>query len=164
MATWNTTITNKGLALLTKQVAGSTLTFTKIASGSGTVPIVNLKEQTAVSNIKQTLANEGIIVDGNQYTITVILSNTSVTTAYNLSQIGIYATDPDEGEILFAISQIDTPRQIPTNSNSPGFSLEFAFTFNNEAGTNVEITPTLAGYVTREELDNMIELGTDIEE
>lgn len=164
MATWNTTITNKGLALLTKQVAGSTLTFTKIASGSGTVPIVNLKEQTAVSNIKQTLANEGIIVDGNQYTITVILSNTSVTTSYNLSQIGIYATDPDEGEILFAIAQIDEPRKIPTSDNSPGFSLEFAFTFNNSAGVDVEITPTFAGYATREELDNMIELGSDITE
>jgi hypothetical protein len=164
MATWNTTITNKGLSLLTKQVAGSTLTFTKIVSGSGTVPIVNLKEQTAVSNIKQTLANEGIIVDGQQFTITVILSNTSVTTSYNLSQIGIYATDPDEGEILFAIAQIDEPRKIPTSDNSPRFSLEFAFTFNNSAGVDVEITPTFAGYATREELTNMIELGTDITE
>lgn len=164
MATWNTTITNKGLALLTKQVAGSTLVFTKIVSGSGSVPIVNLKEQTAVSNIQQTLENEGIIVEDNQYTITTILSNRSVTTAYNLSQIGIYATDPDDGEILFSIAQIDETRQIPTSENSPGFSLEFAFTFNNSAGVNVEITPTLAGYVTREELENTVELGDDIEE
>lgn len=164
MATWNTTITNKGLSLLTKQVAGSTLVFTKIVSGSGSVPIVNLKEQTDVSNIKQTLENEGIVVEDNQYTITTILSNKSVTEAYNLSQIGIYANDPDDGEILFSIAQIDETRKIPTNENSPGFSLEFSFTFNNESGTNVEITPSLAGYVTREELSNMIELGTDIEE
>lgn len=164
MATWNTTITNKGLSLLTKQVAGSTLSFTKIVSGSGSVPVVNLKEQIAVSNIKQTIENEGIVVDDNQYTITVILSNTSVTASYNLSQIGIYANDPDDGEILFAIAQIDEPRKIPTNDSSPGFSLEFAFTFNNSAGVDVEITPTLAGYAKREELFNMIELDTDIEE
>lgn len=164
MATWSTTITNKGLSLLTKQVAGSTLTFTKVVSGSGTVPIVNLKEQTAVSNIKQTLSVQGIDVKGNQYTIGTILSNASVTTAYYLSQIGIYATAPDDGEILFAIAQIDEARQIPTKDNSPGFSLEFAFTFNNSAGTNVEITQDMAGYVTREELDNTVELGADIEE
>ena len=164
MATWSTTITNKGLALLTKQAAGSTLSFSKVVSGSGSVTIVNLKEQTAVSNIKQALSVQGIDVVKNQYTIDTLLSNASVTTAYYLSQIGIYATDPDDGEILFAIAQIDEARQVPTKDNSPGFSLEFAFTFSNAAGTNVEITPTMAGYVTREELANTVELDEDIEE
>ena len=172
MSTWNTTITNKGIALQTKQVNGAKISFTRVVAGSGSVPVVNLKEQTAVSNIVQTLSVENLVVRDNQYVITVMLSNNTVTTAYNLSQVGFYATDPDEGEILFAITQIGAAKQIPTSANAPGYSIEFAFTFQNANDAIIEITPDLAGYMTRGEIETMveqkivdsIELGPDIEE
>ena len=166
-ATWNTTVTNKGIALQAKQVSGATISFTRVVSGSGSVATTNLKEQTAVSSIEQTLSVESLKVLDGKYVIKIILSNDDLTDEYNLSQIGFYATDPDEGEILFAISQIDEKKKIPTGASTPGYSIEFAFTFQNSNNATIVINPDMAGYVTREEIEdlvNAVELGPDITE
>lgn len=161
MATWSVTVTNKGIALQTKQVNGATISFTRVVSGSGSVSIVNLKEQTAVKSIVQTLSMESLKVLDDTFKITVLLSNAEVTEGYNLSQIGFYATDPDEGEILFAIGQIDTPRAIPTNEDSPGYCLEFAFTFQNSNNATIEITPDMSAYVTMNVVNDIVENTKD---
>ena len=165
---WVTTVTNKGIALQTKQVAGATISFTRIVGGSGSVPVVNLKEQTSISNIKSALSIEGLKIKGNEYVITALLSNIGLSSEYYLSQIGIYANDPDNGEILFAIAQIDTPKKIPNESSSPGYNIEFAFTFKNENGAELTIIPDMAGYMTRgqieELIDSTVEIAADIEE
>ena len=170
MATWASVVTDKGVALQAKQINGTTINFTRIVSGTGSVQLVNLKEQSAVTDIKHSLSMESVKMGDKQYTITVLLSNTDVTESYKLSQIGFYANDPDEGEILFAIAQIDTPKSIPTNANSPGYNIEFAFTFKNENNATIEITPDFAAYMTRMEIETLmnqklndsIELGTII--
>lgn len=166
-ATWNTTVTNKGIALQTKQISGATISFTRVVSGSGSVAITNLKEQTSVSSIQQILSVESLKMMDSKYAIKVILSNDDLTDEYNLSQIGFYATDPDEGEILFAISQVDEKKKIPTGASTPGYSIEFAFTFQNSNNATIQINPDMAGYVTREEVEdiaNSVELGPDITE
>ena len=156
MTNWTTTVTNKGIALQSKQVRGATLSFTRVVGGSGSVSLVVLKEQTEVSNIKQTISIESIRVLDAKYTITVLLSNSNSNSGYNLSQIGFYATDPDEGEILFAIAQADTPEFIPSKDEAEGFCLEFAFTFQNSNNSTIEITPDPAGYMTREGVDDVV--------
>lgn len=154
--TWNTTVTNKGIALQTKQTSGAALVFKSVVAGTGSVPITVLKEQTAVSNVAQTLSMEGLKILENRYTITVLLNNSALQKGYYLSQIGFYAADPDEGDILFAIAQIDEPRKIPAISESPGYGIEFSFTFQNTNDATVEITPDMAGYMTRGEAEALI--------
>lgn len=169
---WNTTITNKGLALQAKQVDGATIKFTRVVSGSGSVSVESLKEQTAVSVIAQTLSVEGIEILENTYTIKVMLSNKTLSSAYYLSQIGFYATDPDEGEILFAIAQIDESRKVPANADSPGYGIQYSFTFKNSNNATIEITPDMSGYMTREAVEKLVsaaiaditEAGADITE
>lgn len=161
MATWSVTVTNKGIALQTKQVNGATISFTRVVSGSGSVSIINLKDQTAVSGIVQTLSMESLRILDDNYKITVLLSNAELTKGYNLSQIGFYAMDPDEGEILFAIGQIDTPKAIPTDSDSPGYCLEFAFTFQNSNNATIEITPDMSAYVTMNVVNDVVENAKD---
>lgn len=156
MTNWTTTVTNKGIALQSKQVRGATLSFTRVVGGSGSVSLVLLKEQTAVSDIKQTISIESIRVLDAKYTITVLLSNSNSNSGYNLSQIGFYATDPDEGEILFAIAQADTAEFIPSKDEAEGFCLEFAFTFQNSNNSTIEITPDPAGYMSREGVDDVV--------
>ena len=162
MAKWTATVTNKGIALQSKQVKGSTLSFTKVLGGAGTVELVNLKEQTAVSNIKQTISVESIRTKAAEYTITVLLSNSGINTGYKLSQIGFYAIDPDEGEILFAIAQADTPESVPSATDAEGFCLEFAFTFKNSNEAAVNITVDLAGYVSSGEIQQLMVEQQDI--
>jgi hypothetical protein len=159
--TWNTTVTELGLQLQTKQVQGATIAFTKALTGSGVVPVVNLKEQTAVSNIQQTVTIESLTVGEQQYNIKVLISNLNLATGYNLSQVGLYATDPDEGEILFAIAQLDTPQPIPSYESSPGYAIELSMTFQNDNGANITITPDMAGYVTQQAAQDLIDNTTD---
>lgn len=165
MAVWNNTVTNKGIALQTKQLNGAPISFTRVVAGSGVVPVLNLKEQTGISEIKQNLTVERLTIGDGVYTINVLLANNTLTSGYNLSQIGFYATDPDEGEILFAICQIDHVKPIPTSSEAPGYNIEFAFTFKNTNNATVEITPDLAGLATIGEVKKLIaeNAGADIE-
>lgn len=172
MATWTTTVTKKGTELQAKQVSGSKILFTRIVTSTDSVYVTKLKEQTAINNIKQTLSMASVTVTGNQYVLKVLLSNNNLSESYNLSQIGFYANDPDEGEILFAIAQIDKVRIIPDSENSPGFGIEFAFTFQNANNATIEITPDMASYMVREDIEDLVdskisdsvELGPDITE
>ena len=165
MAIWNTTVTNKGVALQIKQINGAKLTFTRVVTGSSSVSSENLKNQVNISDIQQTLSIEGVTPtpDQKKYTIKVMLSNDTLSTSYHLSQIGFYANDPDEGEILFAIAQLDTKKLIPSVDEAYGYHIEFAFTFLNVNGAEIEVTPDVAGLMTREETQKLIDANVSAE-
>ena len=165
MAIWTTTVTNKGNALQIKQINGAKLSFTKVVTGSGTVSVENLKNQIDVRNIQQTLSIEGLTPtpDQKKYTIKVMLSNDTLSNPYYLSQLGFYANDPDEGEILFAIAQLDNKKLIPSVSEAYGYHIEFVFTFLNENGAEIEVIPDVAGLMTREETQKLIDANVSSE-
>lgn len=140
MATWTFITTNKGLALQAKLALGETLVFTRVVSGAGIVSVARLREQTAVTDIKQTLSMENAKINDRTLNIRCLLTNKNLSKEYDLSQVGFYATDPDYGEILYAIAQIDETREIPTESMAPGFGIEFNFALENENADNVTIT------------------------
>lgn len=163
---WNCVKTDKGLALEAKTIAGATVALTKCVSGSGKVSVVDLRQQTAVSNQKQDLSLQSINIDGSKYSIRTVLTNTSLNAGYSLYQIGFYATDPQEGEILFALAQLDTAKAIPSKDESPGYAIEFTFTFENSGAANIDISLDTSGFVmlgtVEDMIDDTVELGTDI--
>lgn len=138
-------VTKKGRILQNKQVKGADLTFTRAVAGTASTPVEELKEKTSITNVVQTLPIQSITSDEKNlsYTILVMLENSSLTKSFNLSQIGFYANDPNDGEILFAIAQFDTPKKIETPTVEPGYTLEMPFTFqnSNEANVTVEFDP-----------------------
>lgn len=156
MLTWNSVKTDKGLALEAKMVSGATLSITRCVSGTGTVPIVNLHSQTAIKGIAQTLSMERASVDNNQFTIRSLLTNSSLSSGYNLNQIGFYATDPDEGEILYAIAQSTTPKAIPSATESPGYAIQYTFTFENSVDATININLDTSGFATVDVVEDMI--------
>lgn len=129
MANWNTVVyTAKGLMLLSKLIAGSTLSITKIVSGAGLVPEGALREQTAVTEPKQQLLHDPVMVNINtQAEIAAQLRNTGVQAGYTARQIGVYASDPDEGEILLFIAQDAKGEAVPAEAEAPLFSISFTF-------------------------------------
>lgn len=157
----NAIITNKGISLQAKVMAGGEIELTSIKVGAGSVPIDRLAVQTAVSNIKQTATVNGFRRTGNTAIIPVYLTNEGVTQAYDLYQVGFYANDPDEGEILYAIAQCTTPKHIPTETEMPLYSLtwNFHFTMSNEQNLTVNIASAL--YVTREEFNKHVDESED---
>lgn len=155
MGTWISTVTNKGYALQAKLLSTDKLNVTRVVSGSGSCAVTQLINQTAVTNIKQELTLDSLGYDtyGNAR-LKVILSNIGLTSGYDVSQIGIYATDPDEGEILYAIAQADEAEPIPSISEQPnGFycAWDFSLTYSNAQNVNVTIDPSNA--ISREAAD-----------
>ena len=158
MSTFTAVITNKGISLQNKQIKGADLVFTKVVSGAGSVPLVDLRTQTAVLDTKQTLAIQTTTINEEQssYTLAVMLTNIGLETSYELMQIGFYATDPDEGEILFAIAQLDEPKTIESEAKQPNYSLQTNFSFENSNAANIVVNYDSSSFVTRDGVAEML--------
>lgn len=100
-------LTNKGLALLAKwQLGRCTPAITRAAIGSGSYSASeSLATRTALKAQKLAV---GISTKYVQNSSTVLLKcmfdNTTLAAGFKVTEIGIYATDPDEGEILYSIA------------------------------------------------------------
>lgn len=152
MSIWNNAVmTTKGLALLARLIDGSTVTITRVVTGAGKAPLSSLAAQTAVTLEKQTLKQQDTEIksDGTA-NVPVILTNTGLETAYTAYQVGFYVTDPSQGEILYCIAQDDTGELIPTEADSPGFTIEWNFGINFGNASSVNVTIDQTGLVTYE--------------
>jgi hypothetical protein len=163
MATWdsnNVKITTKGVSLLSKvQLGICPLTITKVQAGSGFVAPENLATQTEVTAPKDLLVVMGKKVESNKSILTLQLSNTGVLTSYTLNQIGIFAQDPDDGEILYMIAQCntDTGDVIPVGSTSP-LVINFKFNVFHDEVDTIDVTVSNAGVVLSGDFNTLNDL------
>ena len=156
----NATITTAGLALLAKLTQGSTLSVTKAVVGSGTVAVEDLANQTAVSSPQQTLTIRSLATpEAGTAALTCYLTNDSVNTSYTAMQVGVYATDPDDGEILYFIvqAQSGTGTVIPSSTEMPGFTAEWTFYFTFGNATSVSVTVSPANTISQTQAQQMID-------
>lgn len=143
----NTVLTEKGRNLLAKLVAGNSLNITKAMTGTGYVTPGLLSRQTAVSGPKQALAFAPVSYqETGKCAVTCTLKNDGLTGGYITKQIGLYATDPDDGEILFLISQSPSDKgvEVPSASEMPGYAAEWTFylQYGQADGVNVTVDPS----------------------
>ena len=160
MNTWsNAVITTKGVALLAKLIAGNTLTITKAQSGSGSVAVSQLVSQTAVTSPQQTLTFRTVSYpETGKAALPVYLTNENLATGYTATQIGIFAQDPDDGEILFFIAQAasGSGTNIPSSSEMTAFTAEWTFYFQYGDADSVTVTVDPANSVSQTEATAMI--------
>lgn len=102
--------TTKGLALAAKTAAGTKLTITKVTAGNGETA----KSAAALAQEKQTLTAGTASVNGQSAVLPVTLAETDVSAAYELTELGVYAQDPDAGEILYQVFRLDKPISLTT--------------------------------------------------
>lgn len=100
--------TEKGVALLTKVLAGTAeLEFTRIVTGDSVLE-GDLSLKTNIGNIKQEQPASTVWLEGNSsIKVSAGFSNDAITQGYYVRNIGLYARDPDIGEILYSISVAD---------------------------------------------------------
>ena len=157
MAVWtNATLTNAGRALLAKLLSTDQLQITRVVAGTSRVAVDKLESQTAISNIAQNLTVELLSYDKrNNAIIKVAVYNKDLTTSYIAQQIGIYATDPDNGEILYAVAQEkDNGDVIPSIYDQPnGYYQSWSFTLTYGSASSVDVTIDPQHAITREEAD-----------
>jgi hypothetical protein len=73
-------------------------------------------------------------------------------------QIGFYATDPDEGEILMRISQFDNPNYVPAASERAWeFEPTFNFVTGNASTVVIQIDPSAS--VSRMDIWNSVDIS-----
>lgn len=100
-------ITTAGLALDAKIRAGEAVAkFTNIKLGDGQYSgTEDLNEATALKSVRQTFGVSSI-KRTNETTVRlrIIADNGGMADGYYISELGVYAEDPDDGEILYSIA------------------------------------------------------------
>lgn len=106
--------TKKGLDLSAKLLAGTALRITRIVAGSGNT--VDPAKAVSLPQPKQTLAVNASTHSGNTATIPATLAAALAEEDYTLTELGVYARDPDEGEILYKLYRLNQPVDIAAGS------------------------------------------------
>ena len=164
MAEWsNATMTDVGAALQAKVNAGKTkLTFTKIKVGSG-VNATNPLALTDVISSKWETTNFVVKLEGKIVSVDTVITNTGIHEAFRMSEIGLFAQDPDRGEILYAYLTDPEPDRMPAESGSVVVSQELTIgmVFSNTG--DVSLTVNIGALITREQLTEAVKQhNTDI--
>ena len=117
MANWQGfTLTEKGLQLQAKINAGlATLHFTKISIGSGSSSSSSL---TDLVKREKDLTIASCTVDGSIVKLVSTLTNTGITKPFKERELGLFATDLDDGEIMFAYMTDIDPDTMPAEGSA----------------------------------------------
>lgn len=157
----NAVITEKGLALLAKLTQGNTLEITNAITGTGFVTPGLLVKQTELTSPKQTLKARPVSYpDIGRCDLPLVLTNEGLASGYECTQVGVFAKDPDEGEILFFIAQSiaeDSGTTVPSEAEMPGYSAEWTFCLQYGQADNVTVTVDPANTVSRSEMIQFID-------
>ena len=117
MLIWNPgKLTKDGKALLAKAQAGKcAIQITKAQSGSGSyTSSEDISQRTALKTVKQTfpISNKVINTD-SALVLKITMENSTLTAGYDITEFGVFASDPDKGEILYSIATASTSDYMP---------------------------------------------------
>ena len=160
MANWNGLIlTDLGRALQAKVEAGQTLLIlTKFKLGNGVISGGQALERlTDLVSPKQIIGiNTCVPSENGLCTITGVVVNTGLTTGYELKELGVFATDPDLGEILYAITIDNHPDYLQAEGGATVVSEEFNLNIAISNTSNVTAVIDTAGLATIGNINTLI--------
>lgn len=154
MSNWGKPVlTKQGLKLQAKVDAGSRMQLTKCMLGSGMLSSgQSLDNLTGLIAPVQSLPIASISYSKNNgaCVITAVTDNSNVSTGYYLREFGIFARDPNDGEILYAVAQDANPDYIPPSGTSAVVSQEIgvALSFSNAANVTAQVNTSSIATVT----------------
>jgi len=115
-----TVLTKKGINLIAKALMGATIEFTKVQLGDGVWDeSVNPEQLTVLISPKLDLPIQELeIVGDGTARLRFVLTNTGLSEGFFIREIGIFANDPDEGEILYAVAYAKNGDFIPADGGA----------------------------------------------
>lgn len=139
--------TRRGLELSAKLASGAKLEITKVLAGSGST--ADTFAAIAMAQPRQTLAVNTPTRSGNTAAIPATLTAAQAEAPYTLTELGVYAADPDQGEILYKLYRLDTPVDITAGSR-----LVLRFYLEETVSQDVDVTVACspAGLLTEADL------------
>ena len=171
MAWTDSVVTIQGVKLLAELLDGDTLTITGAKISSKNVPSASLMAQTDIAEPIDVPVNISRKKRGdNSLSLFLQVQNTGLATAQTMRQVGIFAKTVSIPETLIAICQHNVGEEIPPETESPKFLLEFQanFAISNDGEITITSNPstvivtqetldmTLADYADRQEVKGLI--------
>lgn len=156
MPNWNgLVLTKKGQLLQAKVGTGVALALTKMKLGSGVLPKgTSMEDLTDLVTPEQNvgIASKEVLTDQKMCKISATITNVGLSAGYYVRELGVFANDPDDGEILYAVTSDSAPDYIPPEGGSTAVSQEFAvyISASNASDVKVSIDPgalATMGYV-----------------
>lgn len=162
MSLWSGAImTNKGRELQAKVEANMCkLNFSKMKAGTGSLPagttpesLLDLVEPKQVLGIKTLDVSE----NHDMAVVSTAISNVELEQGYYVREIGLYAMDPDAGEILFAYASDSAPEYLPSNEASAStIVIDFNMYIGITNSTEVTAVIDLTGYASVANVQTLI--------
>lgn len=140
-------VTNAGKALLQQWAGGGTLTIDGAKAGAGAVPQLNLINQTAVTQEKQTLSiiSAKQVEGGTQFHVQI----TAPDAGYTAKQIGIYGRLGSGDSTLIALYQDESGITVPSKAEMPDFVYAFYATIQVGNTGTLSVTLDTSALVTQ---------------
>ncbi|NFP40907.1 hypothetical protein FDC71_16325, partial [Clostridium botulinum] len=140
----NMTLTTKGQLLYVKAQAGQEIKFTKMMVGSGDIDSRNPATLLALIEPKFDVGIQSITPNTEQK-IAVIsgkIDNSSMIEATYICEIGLFAEDPDDGEVLYAYGTAGKygDYYAPATSGPFSWSYDIEAAIGNAANVTVELS------------------------
>lgn len=150
----NCILTKKGQALLAKTPSGEAIPVTRWQMGTGVLaPELAAEDMTALVEPLQYVPISSCVSSGNKATILGQFVNTGLS-EFVWEELGLWATDPDEGEILYAVGEArgngETIEAGTVKLREFVFGMELSF--DNAANVTTVIDTSLI-FATKEELE-----------
>ena len=145
MPNWNgLVLTKKGQLLQAKVGTGVVLALTKMKLGSGVLPEgTSLEDLTDLVTPEQNvgIAAKEVLTDQKMCKISATITNVGLSAGYYVRELGVFANDPDDGEILYAVTSDSAPDYLPPEGGAISVSQEFAvyIAVNNASEVKVSI-------------------------
>lgn len=153
-------VTNAGKALLQQWAGGGTLTIDGARSGAGAVSQLNLINQTAVTQEKQTLSiiSARQVEGGTQFHVQI----TAPDAGYTAKQIGIYGHLDSGDSTLIALYQDESGITVPSKAEMPDFVYAFHATIQGSNTGTLSVTLDTSALVTQATLNAAVAKAGDM--
>lgn len=160
-------ITADGQALLAKIMTGSgNVAFTKISSSSHGYTLEELQSLHELADVEQTSAVSKIErTNAVAVRIETAFSNKELTGGYYMRALGLYALDPDAGEILYAVTAETSGNCYMPAYNGvtvSGAYVQLVTTVGNAENVSLEVNE--AGVATVRDIKKLQERMEDLQE
>ena len=138
-------ITSKGQTLMSKLIAGTAIAkFTKVSTTADEFSDNDIPALEALTNIKQTVSISHVRrINDVAVEIEAALENSALNEGYYINSIGLYAEDPDDGEILYAVAGATIGTYMPPYNGLTvsGVYLKLDATVSNAENVSLEVDP-----------------------
>ena len=150
----NFTLTEAGQALMAKLILSQTTAeFTYIKTSSHVYTASQLAALTDLEDIKQSAPVSRVdVVNATTVRIQGSVNNEGLAQGYYINTVGVYADDPDDGEILYCVGLGVNPAFIPPADAEAVSGASFSFKVMVGNAESVDVTVDPAGYATMQDI------------